>query len=116
MELFDYPVMDQPSIQARFRTLRADFGDGYTQEAGDGINTRKESWQVSVTGRWADDGGMPVKAVSEFLDRHAGYKAFQWVTPLGDLKLFKCRGGYSKKQESPGVYTVTATFEEVYQP
>lgn len=116
MELFEYPVDNATSINVEFRTLSADFGDGYTQEAGDGINTRKESWSISAAGHWTDGSGMPVKAMSEFLDRQAGYKAFQWVTPMGQTKLFKCKDGYSLTHEGAGNFKLAATFHEVFAP
>lgn len=116
MELFDYPVDNATSIDVAFRTLNADFGDGYSQGAGDGINTRKESWRISAAGHWTDDSGMPVKAMSEFLDRQGGYKAFQWVTPMGQTKLFKCKDGYSLTHEGAGNFKLAATFHEVFSP
>jgi len=116
MELFDYPVDNATSIDVAFRTLTADFGDGYSQGAGDGINSRKEAWRISAAGHWTDGSGMPVKAMSEFLDRQAGYKAFQWVTPMGQTKLFKCKDGYSLTHEGAGNFKLAATFHEVFAP
>ena len=116
MELFDFPVDNATSIDVAFRALRADFGDGYSQEAGDGINTRREAWRISAAGHWTDGSGMPVKAMSEFLDRQGGFKAFQWETPLGQTKLFKCRAGYSLSHEGAGNFKLSATFEEVHAP
>jgi len=116
MELFDYPVDNATSIDVAFRTLRSDLGDGYSQEAGDGINTRKESWRISAAGHWTDGSGMPVKDMAEFLDRQGGYKAFQWLTPFGEVKLFKCREGYSLTHEGAGNFKLSALFQEVFAP
>jgi len=112
VELFDYCVQSKPSMQATFRTLRADFGDGYSQEAGDGINTLTDSWSISVRGRLSG----VVGDVKSFIDRHGGYMAFEWDAPAGGRKLFKCREGYSLAHESLDIYTLSATFEEVHQP
>lgn len=116
MEAFDYPVDNATSISVSHRTKRTDFGDGYTQEAGDGINTRAESWRISASGHWETDSGMPVKQMAEFIDRHGGYKAFQWETPMGRVALFKCRGGYSLTGEGAGNFQISATFEEAHHP
>ncbi|WGK60499.1 phage tail protein [Halopseudomonas sp. SMJS2] len=116
MEEFDFPVDNATRADASFSTLSAGFGDGYTQDAGDGINIRREAWQVSAAGHWTDGSGMPVKEMSEFLDRHGGSKAFQWETPLGKTKLFKCRGGYSLDPEGAGNFKLMATFREVFHP
>lgn len=112
MELFDYNVQARASMRASFRTLRADFGDGYSQEAGDGINTLTDSWTISVKGRLSG----VVGDVKSFIDRHGGYRAFEWEAPVGGRKLFKCREGYSLTHEPLDMYTLSATFEEVHQP
>lgn len=116
METFEYPVDNATSIEVALRALRTDFGDGYTQEAGDGINTRREAWRISAAGHWETDSGMPVREITEFIDRHGGYQAFQWMTPFGKLKLFKCRQGYSVSPQGAGNFSVSATFEEVFHP
>lgn len=116
MERFEYDVHYSLDASVERRTLRADFGDGYSQEAGDGINARKEAWRISAVGHWTNGTGMPVKAISEFIDRHGGYKAFEWETPMGHIKLFKCRAGYSLRHEGANVFELTATFEEVHHP
>lgn len=116
METFDFPVDNSASIEVSQRNLRTDFGDGYTQEAGDGINTRSENWRISAMGHWESGRGMPVKAMAEFLDRQGGYTAFQWVTPMGATKLFKCRSGYTLTAKGAGNFQLTATFEEVHAP
>ena len=116
MEEFNFPVDNATSVDVGFQTLSAQFGEGYAQEAGDGINIRREAWQISAAGHWTDGSGMPVKAMSEFLDRHGGYKAFRWETPLGETKLFKCRGGYSLSPQGAGNFRLAATFEEVFHP
>lgn len=114
METFDFPVDNSASIEVSQRNLRTDFGDGYTQEAGDGINTRSEAWRISAMGHWESGRGMPVKAMAEFLDRQGGYQAFEWVTPLGATKLFKCRSGYSLTSKGAGYFQLSASFEEVH--
>ena len=40
--------------QVSHRALKAQFGDGYTQRAGDGINTRKEVWPLTFIGSKAE--------------------------------------------------------------
>lgn len=116
MDIFDFPIDNSASIEVSERTLRTDFGDGYAQEAGDGINTRSENWRISAVGHWELGWGMPVKAMAEFLDRQGGYQAFEWVTPLGAAKLFKCRSGYSLTSKGAGYFQLSASFEEVHAP
>lgn len=112
MEVFTYGVRVGSSGQTSFRTLRADFGDGYTQEAADGINTRSAQWSISVKGRMSGDVG----SVMSFIDRHGGYQAFQWSPPGGVAGLFKCREGYQLTHIGRDIYDLSATFEEVHYP
>jgi len=110
METFTLCVQVAPSSEVGFRALRTDFGDGYTQEAGDGINTRHEKWSVAVKGRIS---GVVGEAMA-FLDRHEGFRAFEWQSPTSGLKTFKCREGYSLQHVVFDIYTLSATFEEVF--
>lgn len=112
MELFNFPVEASPTGGANFKTLAADFGDGYTQIAGDGINTRKERWSVTVTGCLDGD----IRLAKAFLDRHAGHKIFEWDTPLGERKYFRALEGYSFKKRPINDFSISTTFEEVHHP
>lgn len=99
---------ETPDIKYRVRESR--FGDGYRQVVGDGPNNKEDSYPVTVTGTRA-----AVRQVMEFLDRHAGAKAFLWTTPLGDLGLFTC----ADPKPTPvggGRFKVTATFQRANHP
>lgn len=92
------------------RTLSARFGDGYQQDAADGINNKVQSWPL----RFVGDADF-IEAIQDFLDRHAGAKSFYWTPPLG------VQGRYKVKQYSPAaqaglVYALTATFEQAFAP
>lgn len=91
--------------QVTHRTLKAQFGDGYAQRAGDGINTRKEVWPLTFVGLKAE-----IKAIADFFDEHAGYKAFRWRG-----KTFVAAQGYTLR-EGAFVWTLKVTIEEEPRP
>ncbi len=95
------------------RTWENDFGDGYIQAGGIGINTKSQSLDISVTGRMVD--GDDLKAVRDFLDRHEGYKSFNWQAPGADVGRYSSNG-YKLSAAGAGIFTLTATFKQTYRP
>jgi phage-related protein len=90
------------------RALSVQFGDGYRQDVGDGINTASQSWPVQFMGR-------PdlVAQIRTFLLEREGFKSFHWTPPDGELLLFVCRS-FSYRRSSPRVATIGATFEQTF--
>ena len=83
-----------------YRTRETSFGDGYEQSSGDGINTSKRSLGVKF---YVDQGTLD--EMTAFLDRHAGWKAFEF-----DGELYKV-GSRSHSQIGPSSFILTATFK-----
>lgn len=80
LETFTPPI--EPTVnglptKTKPRILKADFGDGYSQRAGDGINNLPReatlSWE-SVTGSQAD-------VIEAFFEATGGYLAFYYTLP-----------------------------------
>ncbi|MEG5263227.1 phage tail protein [Pseudomonas sp. JDS28PS106] len=99
---------DAPDITYRVRTSQ--FGDGYKQELGDGPNNKLDSYPVTVTAQ-----RLKTLAIMAFMDRHAGAKAFLWMTPLGELGLFTCKNPVPTPLGG-GVFKITATFDRAFHP
>lgn len=99
-------------VQRRPRTLRAEFGDGYSQRAGDGIHPQLGVWSLVFSG--VDEG--VADAIEAFLDARAGVEAFDWNAPgttaLGRYVCPEWTRSYDRYNGS----TITATFEEVAEP
>lgn len=87
---------------------RVQFGDGYRQVAPDGLNPRTRSYQLTFTGSQAS-----INEIIGFLDAHVG-RSFYWQGPRG-LLLFECPT-HSEPFPNGLVHTVTATFEQTFQP
>lgn len=56
IQTFTWRTQIQAGMEGSFslKTRSATFGDGYEQIAGEGINSEKQSWPVTLTGKKAD--------------------------------------------------------------
>ena len=103
------PLVD-PQGTTTYRTRKAQFGDGYSQEVKDGINNATDSWPLTFR-----DKGAVVAQIKAFLDAHAGSASFSWTPPLGVQGLFKAAA--CQVQPNGGdIYTLTTTFQQVFRP
>ena len=120
-DVFNYPIRVSPAATTTHRTLKSPMGDGYSQVAPDGINTRIDSWNLGARGVWdaAPDActppGQPVRAIAQFINDHAGAEAFEWTAPDGLTAFWLC-DGYSRDKDSPGLVTLSFTFYRTYFP
>lgn len=110
IETFTWAPAPDVQGETTLRTRTAQFGDGYAQTTGDGLNNKAQSWPLSFTRREAE-----AQAILDFFDRHAGYKAFRWTPPLGELGLWRV-SQQSLRPLGGGLYTITATFEQAFHP
>lgn len=109
-ERFTWRATGQPSGTASFRRLTAQFGDGYRQVAGDGINNKVQSWPLTFSGDKKD-----MAALAAFLDRHAGIRSFLWTPPMGEEGFYEAPA-YTLNPVGGDVYSVSATFQQVFRP
>lgn len=109
-ETFSAPFEAKPLAAFGYRTLSAQFGDGYKQETGDGINTETQSWPLSFVGR--KDEILPIR---DFFRRQRGFMPFYWTPPDGERALFKC-AGFNYVPDVGGNASLTATLELYYTP
>lgn len=75
------------------------FGNGYTQVASSGFNQTKRSYSIVYAGR-------DHREVIAFMRRHL-IKPFAWVTPEGDIALFRVKSG------TIGVAPISSTVQEI---
>ena len=94
----------------KFRILESNFGDGYKQRAGDGINTKEKNYSLS----WNNLSVSEINDIITFLDSQAGYIAFNYTLP-GDSASTKfiCKD-YSETWMQGNLKGCSATFELVY--
>lgn len=106
MDIFSWPVQTKPSGTNNFRTVSTQFGDGYSQDAGDGINNKWQNWQVTI-----DLPNPDMVAVKDFLDRQQGFRKFVWTPPYGKAGYYICKS-YTETPHLDNQNIITATFEQ----
>jgi phage-related protein len=105
------PLLVSPGGQTTLRTLKAQYGDGYSQEVTDGINNEVSSWQLQFNGNAAK-----ITAIRDFLRARKGGTSFYWTPPLDGQLLFRCNTYTPPQPLGAGAYSLSATFQQVFAP
>lgn len=108
IQIFGFPARVNAAGDTRFRIRKAQFGDGYTQVSGDGINPVIRSWDLTFIGKYDY-----ITPIIVFLETHQGVKSFQWTPPTNVPGLYRCEG-YKSVAMGGENYTLTATFTEAF--
>lgn len=88
-----------------------DYGDGYAQVIGDGINSDTESWPLTFTGQLAY-----IQPIRDFLKRHKRGRPFAWTPPAGELGLYRYTSSVTRQPLGKALYSLTVTFETAFHP
>lgn len=97
-------------VQSQARVLKAQFGNGYTQRAGDGQNAVADQYSVSFQNLTRPE----AKVILDFLRERAGFQSFRYRVSGEDAdKLWTCEQ-WSREHVSPMLDTVKATFIQVF--
>ncbi len=107
-DTFTWAATSQSTGTTTATVKRARFGDGYAQAAPDGLNARLRSYQLQFVGNRST-----INEIVAFLDGHVG-QSFFWRGPLG-TGLYGC-DTYIDSHLGGSVFSITATFEQTYQP
>lgn len=116
-QIFTWSPLVETAGSSSFRVLSAQFGDGYKQSVGDGINNKMESWNLSFKGK-----AEKIQDIKYFLDQHRGYIPFRWSPKIscGQLLLWECEEyqvtNISHNGRETGVWSLTCTFKERFEP
>lgn len=84
LETFNWSPRNGPTGDIKNRTRSAQYGDGYEQVTGDGINPETQSWPLTFVGMNSE-----IKPILKFVRSHGETRAFKWVNPLGELGLYR---------------------------
>ncbi|PRX11229.1 UNVERIFIED_ORG: phage-related protein [Martelella mediterranea] len=109
---FDPPVI--PSIESAVSTeavtLESNFGDGYSQRSGAGLNGIRPKWQAvwsALTISQADQ-------IETFFVSRRGFHAFEWQSPRDrQPQLYRCKK-WDRGFVSHGVDSLRAEIEKVF--
>ena len=100
------PSYNSPKAKS-FRVLIANFGDGYHQRVGDGINVSSEEWSL----RWDLLTQAQADEITDFFDARAGTESFDWLTPDGDTKNFFV-SSYNRTPIANDIFSIAVIFNE----
>lgn len=106
--VFKWNIERNVTADINYRVIETQFGDGYKQTMGDGINAKDEKYSIRVNARES-----VAKEIMEFFDERGGHKSFFWTPPLGKMGLYQCRDPKPAPQGG-GLYTITGTFVRSY--
>lgn len=98
-----YPI----DKQSEPRIKKVAFGDGYTQQAPDGLNSIMYTWSLN----WEVLTTAEKNTIEAFIVSMGGYQTFQWVDPDSVTWKVKCPT-WTTSAIQPGVYKITATFKQ----
>lgn len=101
-----YGVTSESTAKVR----EVQFGDGYSQRRGDGINAIGQDWRLTFKGFTED-----MAAIDAFLKSKAGVSSFTF-TPHSNLPegRFIC-STWSHTKEAFGIDSINATFKQVFE-
>ena len=90
--------------------LKADFGDGYSQRVGQGINNIGEQASLS----WNNITGSQANTIVSFFEARGGFEAFQYTLPTeSSAKKWTC-DTWNKNYADGGLINLTCELTRVY--
>lgn len=92
------------------RVLRANFGDGYSQRAIDGLNQQRDEWTVSFNNLSDADADTLVA----FYEQQAGSSYFTWTPPREATSKKWIVSEWQRTPNTGDFDTVTAKYEQVH--
>jgi phage-related protein len=104
------PPQEEPSGDVRFNTTSVKFGEGYEQNAGNGLNPKIQNWPLTWVGSDAE-----INSIIDFFDAHEGWMSFQWLPPKGPMARFVVKR-YTHIPAAAGNAKLNATLEQVFYP
>lgn len=112
-ETYGFSTRVGASGDIKQRAWENDFGDGYIQSGGTGINGNSQEWSHQLVGSLEE--GQELHLVRDFLDRHEGYRSFLWTPPGGTQGRYKVNG-YKLDPQGAGLFRISFTMKQVFTP
>lgn len=109
-DTFTWRVHADASGGGEFRTLKAQFGEGYAQESPDGMHNDVQKWNVTVAAR----APQMRDEILAFIRAQQGM-SFYWTPPLGVQGLYKCKR-YQPSDKGGAFFTLSMEFEQAFAP
>lgn len=101
------------AIETEFKVKIAEFGDGYIQRSGDGINSVRDTYTVAIENLTQAE----ADAIVSFLKARRGYEAFLWTAPReSTARQWICKDKIKRTHVGGTTDTLSLTFIEVFDP
>jgi phage-related protein len=110
-----FPILERADVdvgaqeQYEFAVNVINFGDGYEQRSAKGINSVKQTLDVTFTSLSDSDAVI----ITDFITEHAGAKPFHFTFYINDSKLYTCIS-LSKTVVEKGQITISLQFVEAF--
>ncbi|WP_342221953.1 phage tail protein [Candidatus Fukatsuia endosymbiont of Tuberolachnus salignus] len=111
IDTFTWRTQGTPEGSFLHRVRVAQFGDGYKQVAGDGINPESQSWPLTFQG--TEKNMLPLLT---FIRQHCTQSCL-WTPPYGVLGLYRVAADSIRVTPLGGnTLSISFTFEQTFQP
>ncbi|ROL76560.1 hypothetical protein BLX41_14510 [Pseudomonas protegens] len=110
-EVFTWSPRVGSSGDDQSAVLESKYGNGYSQRLSVGINNIAGTYAVSFTGSEEY-----IKPIKEFFIRHKGANHFLWTPPLEPEGAYITTGGWQLQTHGKRKYTLSTTFQQVFNP
>lgn len=108
-DTFTYCVQIGANGTVPVKVNSAQFGDGYKQVSGAGINPIAETWSLTSKGRVSE-----MQKIRDFLTSHC-INSFYWKNPWGEKKLYRVKPDSITPNFVNGQFVeITFTFEQAF--
>jgi len=109
MATFSYIPTYSVNMSVTPRIRSTDFGDGYSQRVGDGLNTQRQIWTVEFISDTTS-----IDVIETFLQNTGGYQSFDWTPPRQTTALKFRYTDYNREPMGPFCDRLTATFRQEF--
>lgn len=92
------------------KVLENNFGDGYTQRAGDGLNNVRSQWDASWTNLTTPERDL----IIGFFRQQMGYMSFYWTAPGESIPQKWTAREWKQIPVAGGFWKVTATLKQEF--
>lgn len=95
----------------KYRTLSAQFGDGYSQRAADGLNSIVDSWQIVYSTVTATE----ANTIRSFCDSVGNWDSFTWTAPgEASSKKWRIKSDVQESSVSGNLFSISFEIEQVF--
>lgn len=111
LDLFEPPLNPAPQSNrpVKPRVNVAQFGDGYSQRGGDGLNASSRSFQA----QWPTLTVEQQEAIEAFFEQHTS-TAFRWTPPLTSIERKWIASDWTPGYVQGDLVSLSATLTEVF--